>query len=246
MFDRFAAVARATWPEMGCLDAPTAKQRGQLRNMSRGWTHPRITFLDFLEWSAANWRGVWASKMARVRTNDPAFQFTDHPDIGTLIYFHKAFRDSYDRRASQRIRAGLTREDDLVRRFMFRGYSHADALTEAQGVMAKDKKREDLDARAREINAAARRLETEKQMPEYRLAVARIRSGKDPEATWVKPVALAKPRPKPTFKYADEEGKPLPPLPEWKDDPEEGSELNAGPWTEQLPSRDPAGVEGHV
>jgi hypothetical protein len=212
LYNAFASTAWATWPDMKVCPLPNEKQVWRLRSLSRKWDHPDISFEEFLEWCAANWRGVWASKMEHVQANDPTFQFTDYPDIGTLIYFRRAFRDSFDRRASQKIRAGLTREDGLVRRLMFRGYSHADALTEAAEIIAKDRKLEDLDAREAELNAKVRRVEAKEQSLETRIALGR--------AAAVKPVALTKHPLKPTFSHGNDAVTPLPAFPTWKDHPD--------------------------
>lgn len=265
LVDRFDAAFRQFWPDVELPVAPSGKLRGQWESFSRRWQRTDISVADWIAWAVENWRGVYvtvfryvehrqereAKKLAEAPWSPKSHWRTrmdcpEYPDLAFLLRYQREFQNAYDRRASQKIRAGLTREDDLVRRFMFRGYSHADALAEAHEIMAKDKKREDLDALAAELNAKVRNLEAEKQSPEYRLAVARIRSGKDPEATWVKPVALAKPRVKPTFKHANDLAMPLPPISVWRDDLNEGSELSARPWTGQLPSRDPAGIKSHA
>ncbi len=217
LFQKFASAAGETFPNMTPMETPTIVLYARLKRAAVHWDHPGVSFSDFLEWCAQNWRGVYASKLRWV----PNLEFTDHPDLEMFLRYRKAFRDSYDRRDSQRIRAGLTRRDNLIREHMFKGFSHEDASAEADEILAKERVREDLDARARQVNEAARRLEAQKQTPEYRLAVARIRSGKDVEPSTVKPVAPTKHPLKPAFTHANDEGvAPLPAFPEWKDDPD--------------------------
>jgi hypothetical protein len=240
LVDRFDTAFREFWPDAPMPAAPSGKLRGQWEHFARSWRRPDISVADWIAWAVENWRAVYVTVFrhveyrqeedARKLANTPwvpkshwraRMECPEYPDLGFLFAYKAEFQKGYDRRASQKIRAGLTREDRLVHQLMYRGYSHADALAEAHEIMAKDKKREDLEARAREINDAARRLEREKQMPEYRRAVARVRSEMYLESASVKPVVPKKHPLKPDFSHAHEEGKPLPPFPVWRDDPEE-------------------------
>ena len=204
LFEAFAMAARATWPDMKAMDRPTVIQLARLKRLSKKWDHPEVTLLDFLEWSAVNRRDVHASKLEWV----PTLEFTDYPDTEMMLRYRKAFRDSYDRRGTQKIRAGLTRRDKLIRQRMFKGFSQADAAADADELLAKEKTREDLNADRLSHNDAARRLRSREQSLETRLALAKARL--------VQPVAPGRHYVRPTaaVSYDIDE---IPPLPkcEW-------------------------------
>ncbi|AMB46905.1 hypothetical protein [Methylobacterium sp. AMS5] len=210
LFEGFAAAAQEAWVEASPLPAPTGKQIGRLRNHSKAWNHEGVTFLGFLEWCAANWRGVWASKMSHVPDPKIAELFSEYPSVESILIFHKAFRDSYDRRDTQRIRAGLTRRDNLIRQYAYRGFSLADAEREADEVLAREKVREDLNADRLKHNEAVRRLEAKEQDLDTRIALGKARLA-------MQPVSLAR---QPLKVVVTHDLDKLPSLPEWKDEEE--------------------------
>ncbi|MCJ2110492.1 hypothetical protein MKK64_04595 [Methylobacterium sp. E-025] len=240
--DRFDAAFREAWPDAELPPEASIKLRKQWEQVATRWRRTDIAPGDWIEWCVKHWRTTYQTVFRHVelaqnreaewRDKAPWLRkrqwredvvYSEYPDLDFLRKYRAAFEREYDRRDSQMLRTDLLPGAKLLRQLLREGWPPEDAQRQVDARLAKRKFVEDLDKRAREINEAARRLELEKQDPEYRLALVRIRSGRDPAATWVKPVALAKPQAKVRVIYEIED---LPPLvsswPEWKD-PEECS-----------------------
>ncbi|MCJ2085027.1 hypothetical protein MKK88_03325 [Methylobacterium sp. E-005] len=252
--DRFDAARRDAWPEAELSAEPSIKLQAQWEHVATHWRRTDIGPGDWIEWCVKNWRTTYLTvfqhvehtqeKEAAWRAKAPAVRkpqwrtdvdFPEYPDFGFLYAYRKAFLDEYDRRDSQMARTDLLPGARLFRQLRRKGWTEEAAQQAVDEWLAERKFVEDLEAREREHNARVRRFEAEKQTPEYRLAAARIRSGKDPEAIPVKPVALAKPPVKIKVTYEIEDMPPLPAFPVWRDDLDEGPELSAGPSIGQPP-----------
>lgn len=229
LFRCFEDAARRAWPDMGLLQEPSGKLRGQWRNtVAIHWNHPRVSLPDFLRWCATNWRAVYRGtfkyaelRQAREDKKKAEFgwapdtgwcsrlEFPEYPDFGFLFAYRAAFLKEYDNQNTHRLRAGISTRDNLIHKFRYKGFRMEEAEAEADRWISKRSKREDLDKRARELAQAARRLKDREQSLDTRLALARG-PALQPVATGKNPIRvpsyapLTKPVPSLAFQWKDE------------------------------------------
>lgn len=157
MHAAFAVAVKETWPE--AIVAPlTDKQRGQLRHFAKSWQQEGLTSSKFISWSVQNWRRIYRAKFIYLADK---VVYPEYPDLGFLMGYKKAFLDSYARRSELDRLAGLTKKDRLMKRLRFAGYSEEAAEREATEQLARDTRREDLDARQADLARQERLLKKE-------------------------------------------------------------------------------------
>lgn len=238
--DRFDATRRQFWPDAGVPQAPSGKLRGQWEHFAKSWRRTDIAVGDWVEWSVENWRVVYATVFRHVETRQEEdrkkfvaapwgpkghwrtpVEFPEYPDFGFLLVYHRSFLKEYDRRDSQRLRSNNDFKERNIRFLMFRGYSYADAEAKTAEAEARMKRREDLDALARDLMERSRRLTAKEQDIDNRIAIGRSYRA-------VNPGSLIRVPLKPKFNHAIDMDAPLPPFPEWRDDLDEADASKGG------------------